>query len=71
VSVLPDWVVREVRYNSDYVTRPLTEGGVTRRLFGAIRSEDAAKPYMAHVLRLMRTEPLKLRRSGEEGRGAA
>ncbi|MEL6585069.1 MAG: LysR family transcriptional regulator [Pseudomonadota bacterium] len=64
VSVLPDWVVREVRYNSDYVTRPLTEGGLTRRLFAAIREVDAAKPYMSHVLRLMRTEPLKLQREG-------
>jgi LysR family transcriptional regulator, regulator for metE and metH len=25
VAVLPDWVVREVRTSSDYVTRPLTE----------------------------------------------
>ncbi|MEM8823499.1 MAG: LysR family transcriptional regulator [Pseudomonadota bacterium] len=63
VSVLPDWVVREVRYNSDYVTRPLTETGLTRRLYAAIRTEDAPKPYMAHVLRLMRTEPLKLQRA--------
>ncbi|MDB2407655.1 LysR family transcriptional regulator [Jannaschia sp.] len=62
VSVLPDWVVREVRYNSDYVTRPLTDGGLTRRLYAAVRSEDAGKPFMAHVLRLMRTEPLKLQR---------
>jgi LysR family transcriptional regulator for metE and metH len=61
VAVLPDWVVREVRLNSDYVTRPLTAGGMTRRLYAAIRSEDAAKPFMAHALRLMRTEPLKLR----------
>ena len=29
VAVLPDWVVREVRYNSDYVTRPITKGGMT------------------------------------------
>lgn len=65
VAVLPDWVVREVRYNSDYVTRPLTERGVTRRLYAAIRKTDAARPFMAHVLRLMRTEPLKLQRSGE------
>ena len=35
VSVLPDWVVREVKYSSDYVTRPLTENGVTRRLYAA------------------------------------
>ncbi|WP_109566434.1 LysR family transcriptional regulator [Jannaschia seohaensis] len=66
VAVLPDWVVREVRYNSDYVTRPLTEGGLTRRLYAAVRSEDSAKPYMAHVLRLMRTEPLKLQRARAE-----
>ncbi|MEM9798026.1 MAG: LysR family transcriptional regulator [Pseudomonadota bacterium] len=66
ISVLPDWVVRDVRYNSDYVTRPLTEGGLTRRLYAAIRESDASKPYMAHVLRLMRSEPVKLQRGSEE-----
>lgn len=62
VAVLPDWVVREVRTNADYVTRPLTASGLTRRLYGAVRTGDAARPYMAHVLRLMRTEPPKLQR---------
>ncbi|CUH59193.1 LysR family transcriptional regulator [Thalassobacter stenotrophicus] len=62
VAVLPDWVVREVRYNSDYVTRPLTQGGLTRRLYAAVRTTDAAKPFMANVIRLMRTEPVKLQR---------
>lgn len=62
VAVLPDWVVREVRYNSDYVTRPLTRDGVTRRLFAAVRDSDLEKPFLAHVLRLARTEPLKLQR---------
>ena len=62
VAVLPDWVVREVRYNSDYVTRPLTPGGLTRRLYAATRSDDTTKPFMAHLLRLARTEPLKLQR---------
>jgi len=62
VAVLPDWVVREVRYNSDYVTLPLTKGGLTRRLFAAIREEEATKPYMAHLLRLARTIPVKLQR---------
>ncbi|CUH40138.1 HTH-type transcriptional regulator GltR [Jannaschia seosinensis] len=66
VAVLPDWVVREVRYNSDYVTRPLTETGLTRRLYAAIRQDDASKPFMSHVLRLMRTEPLKLQRRSED-----
>ncbi len=62
VSVLPDWVLREVRYHSDYVTKPLTENGLTRRLYAAVREEDAAKPFMAHVLRLARTEPVKMQR---------
>ncbi len=63
VSVLPDWVLREVRYHADYVTKPLTAQGLTRRLYAAVRTEDAARPYMAHVLRLARTEPVKLQRA--------
>ena len=66
VAVLPDWVVREVRYHSDYVTRPLTETGITRRLYAATRDDDSVKPYMAHLLRLARTEPVKLQRDGLE-----
>ena len=62
VAVLPDWVLREVRYHADYVTKRITEGGLTRRLYAAVREEDAAKPFMAHVLRLARTEPVKLQR---------
>ncbi len=65
VAVLPDWVVREVRYNSDYVTRPLTNNGVTRRLYAAVRDEDREMPFMAHLLKLARTEPLKLQREKE------
>jgi LysR family transcriptional regulator for metE and metH len=63
VAVLPDWVVREVRYNSDYVTRPLTKQGLTRRLYAATRREDTTKPFMAHLLKLARSEPVKLQRS--------
>ncbi|MCK4712374.1 MAG: LysR family transcriptional regulator [Marinosulfonomonas sp.] len=63
VAVLPDWVVREVKYNSDYVTRPLTKDGLTRRLYAAIREDDAAKPYMAHFIRLGRSIPVKMQRS--------
>ncbi|WP_457648439.1 LysR family transcriptional regulator [Profundibacter sp.] len=62
VTVLPDWVVRDVRYNSDYITRRLTKDGLTRRLYAAIRNEDAAKPYMAHFIRLGRSIPVKLQR---------
>ncbi|MEE9387490.1 MAG: LysR family transcriptional regulator [Paracoccaceae bacterium] len=62
VTVLPDWVLREVRYHSDYITRPITKGGLTRRLYAATRSDDTDKPFMAHLLRLARSIPVKLQR---------
>ena len=62
VSVLPDWVLRDVKYQSDYVTRPVTAKGLTKRMFAAIREADAQRPYMAHFLRLARSEPMKLQR---------
>lgn len=60
VAVLPDWVVREVKYNSDYVTRQLTKDGITRTLYAAIRTEDVDKPYMTDLIALARTEATKL-----------
>jgi LysR family transcriptional regulator, regulator for metE and metH len=63
VSVLPDWVLREVRLNTDYITRPLTESGLTRRLYAATRSEDTARPFMANVLGLARTIPVRMQRA--------
>ena len=63
VAVLPDWVVRQVRYNSDYVTLPLTRAGITRRLFAATRSSDTHLPFMSHLIRLARQEAVKLQRS--------
>jgi LysR family transcriptional regulator for metE and metH len=61
VAVLPDWVLRDVRSNADYVTRPLA-GRPVKRLYAATREEDAGQPFMAHFLRLARTEPVKLQR---------
>ena len=63
VAVLPDWVLREVKYRPDYVTRPLTRAGVTKRMYAATRAEDAMRPFMAHFLRLARSEPVKLQRA--------
>ncbi|GAA6196645.1 LysR family transcriptional regulator [Pseudophaeobacter sp.] len=60
ITVLPDWVVREVKYSSDYVTRPLTKSGITRRLYAAIRSDDRQKPYMQELIRLAKVEARKL-----------
>lgn len=62
VAVLPDWVLREVKYQPDYITRPVTAAGLTKRLYAATREEDVTEPYMAHFLRLARTEPVKLQR---------
>jgi len=64
VSVLPDWVVRDTGRHPSLVTRRLTEAGITRRLFGATRADDTAKPFMAQMLKLCRTEPPKLQRRG-------
>lgn len=63
VAVLPDWVLAQVKGNGDYVTRPLGPAPVVKRLYAATRGDDAARPYMAHVLRLARTEAVRMRRA--------
>ena len=67
VAVLPDWVVQQVRYSSNYVTRPLTKSGITRRLYAATRADDTSLPFMAHLIRLARQEAVKLQRGGSAG----
>ncbi|MCW1917313.1 LysR family transcriptional regulator [Rhodobacter sp. KR11] len=62
VAVLPDWVIRDVKAHADYVTLPLGPGVITKRLCAVTRDEDAVKPFMAHFLRLCRSEPVKLQR---------
>ena len=62
VAVLPDWVLREQRTSTEFITRPLTEAGVTKRLYAAIRSDDVDKPFMSYLIRLAREIPLRLQR---------
>lgn len=66
VSVLPDWVLREGpmggHMRDDVVSLALGAAGVTRRIFAATRTEDTARPFMAHFIRLARSEPVKLQR---------
>ena len=62
VAVLPDWVVREVRYHSDYVTRRVTQAGLSKRLYAATRNDETTKPFMAHILKLARKIPVQLQR---------
>ncbi|MBQ0749237.1 MAG: LysR family transcriptional regulator [Roseovarius sp.] len=67
VAVLPDWVVREVKTSTDYVTRPLGPTGKTKRLYAAIRDDDSDKPYMAYLLKLAREIPVRLQRGDGAG----
>ncbi len=63
VAVLPDWVVREVKYHSDYVTRKVTESGLSKRLYAATRTEETTKPFMSNLLRLARKIPVQFKRN--------
>lgn len=62
VAVMPDWVLRREAANDELAMLPLGRGGVLRRLYAAVREDDLNQPYMAHVLRLSRTEPLRMLR---------
>jgi len=62
ITVLPDWVLRGVKVSSDYITRPITKAGLTRRMYAATRSDDTTRPFMAHWMKLARSEPVKLQR---------
>lgn len=62
VAVMPDWVLRRQSANPELVMLPLGRGGILRRLYAAVREEDLGQPYIAHVLRLARTEPLRMLR---------
>lgn len=62
VAVMPDWVVAQVRGNPDFAVLPLGPQEITKRSYAATRAEDAIKPFIAHFLRLARTEGVKLQR---------
>lgn len=64
IAVMPDWVLRREVSNPELALLPLGQGGMLRRLYAAVRDDDLSQPYMAHVLRLARTEPLRMLRSG-------
>ncbi|PID36733.1 MAG: LysR family transcriptional regulator [Rhodobacterales bacterium] len=59
VTVLPDWVLRPYRDNPDFALRPITEGGLTRRMYAAVRETEAQKPYLAHMVRLSQRGAIK------------
>lgn len=54
VSVLPDWVIAEEKYGHDFVARPITQNGLTRRLYAAIRSSEVDNGYMRDFVMITR-----------------
>ncbi|MEJ2125419.1 MAG: LysR family transcriptional regulator [Alphaproteobacteria bacterium] len=50
VAVLPDWVIRESAKNSRLAVLPLSEQGMRRILYSAVRTGERAAPYMADFI---------------------
>lgn len=59
VAVMPDWVLRRHAGNPELALARLTEAGLSRRVYGALRTGDLGLPYMQHVLRLARSDTLR------------
>ena len=62
VTVLPDWVIAEVRNNSDYAVIPLSKNGIQRGLFGATRTNCLEKPFMRNLIDLAGQEAGRLQK---------
>ena len=64
VAVMPDWVLRRHASNPELALVQLTEKGLRRRAYAAVREADLAQPYMQHVLRLARADGVRGGRVG-------
>ncbi len=62
VTVLPDWVIAEVRNNSDYAIIPLNKNGIQRGLFAATRANCLEKPFMRNLIDLAGQEAGRLQK---------
>ncbi|MDC1267881.1 LysR substrate-binding domain-containing protein, partial [Amylibacter sp.] len=52
ISVLPDWVVKDQKYKHNFVTKPVTVNGLSRKLYAAIRQSEAETPFMKDFVSL-------------------
>jgi Transcriptional regulator len=50
IAVLPDWVIRETGQKSRLAIRPLTEAGMHRTLYAAVRKGERTAPFMADFI---------------------
>ena len=62
VTVLPDWVIAEVRNNSDYAIIPLNKSGIQRGLFAATRANCLEKPFIRNLIDLAGQEAGRLQK---------
>ena len=62
VTVLPDWVIAEVRNNSDYAIIPLSKSGIQRGLYAATRANCLEKPFMRNLIDLAGQEAGRLQK---------
>ncbi len=60
ISVLPDWVMRQLHDHPEYSIKRLTENGCQRRMYIAHRETDISKPYVANFIRIAKTQAVKL-----------
>ncbi len=56
VSVLPDWVVAGEQYGHDFVTKRITKGGLSRRLYAAVRDADTELGYIKDFVKFTKTQ---------------
>jgi LysR family transcriptional regulator for metE and metH len=54
VSALPSWALREYTESGLLTARPLGHAGVWSNLYAAIRTDDAAAPFMSAFLAILR-----------------
>lgn len=54
VSVLPDWVIADQRYGHDFVALPITETGLQRRLYAAVREDELEAGYLRDFIFITR-----------------
>lgn len=59
VSVLPDWVIADQRYGHDFVALPLTETGIRRTLYAAIRTSETDAGYMRDFVLITRDRQIE------------
>jgi LysR family transcriptional regulator for metE and metH len=59
VSVLPDWVVANEQYGHDFVCKPLTKDGASRRLYAAVRNPDTTLGYVEDFVKYTKLQAIR------------